>query len=253
MSELATIVLVFVRCGALLLSLPVLSAPQFPVRIRIGLAALLSLLVAPALPPVDLGALGFFDVIWAMLKEVGVGLLMGFSARLTFHALEFFGALVGMEIGLNMAASLNPMTESRTEVFGVAAFYLGALLMFALDIHHWILAAFQRSFAVVPIGQASLTMPLYYTVVERVARLFQSGMLMAAPVTAISFLVSITFALVNRAVPSMNVFAESFSFRIVGGILVFALTLNLTAQHVANSLRRIPDDMMKVAQYVSRH
>ena len=105
----------------------------------------------------------------------------------------------------------------------------------------------------VPIGQASITMPLYYSMVARVAQLFQSGLLMAAPVTAISFLISITFALVNRAVPSMNVFAESFSFRIVAGILVFGLTLGLTAQHVTNSLRRMPDDILKVAHFVSSH
>ena len=32
--------------------------------------------------------------------------------------------------------------------------------------------------------------------------------------------------------PQMNVFAESFAFRIVGGLIVFGFTLQLAAQHV---------------------
>jgi flagellar biosynthesis protein FliR len=54
--------------------------------------------------------------------------------------------------------------------------------------------------------------------------------------------------MLGRAVPQMNVFAESFGFRIVGGLIVFGFTLDLTAQHVTNYLERLPDDLLAVAQ-----
>ena len=73
----------------------------------------------------------------------------------------------------------------------------------------------------------------------------------SAPVIAVSFVITLVFAVLSRAVPQMNVFAESFSFRIVGGLIVFGFTMHLTAQHVLNYLHRLPDDLLRVAQMMS--
>ena len=125
------------------------------------------------------------------------------------------------------------------------------MLLFTLDLHHWMLGAFRRSYELVPIHQATLTMPLYHGVLMRVSQVFQGGFIMAAPVVAISFLVSITFATLSRAVPSMNVFTESFGFRILSGLMVISFTLNLTAQYAANYLRHLPEDMARVAKMMT--
>ena len=69
-----------------------------------------------------------------------------------------------------------------------------------------------------------------------------------APIIAVSFVVTLVFAVLSRAVPQMNVFAESFGIRIVGGLIVFGFTMQLTAQHVLNYLHRLPDDLLAVAQ-----
>lgn len=252
MNELTTGMMVFVRCGAMLLAFPVFSSPQFPVRLRISLALLVAVIVAPGVSSTTVAAdLPFWGLIMMFIKEAGVGLLMGLVAKMTFHALELFAGIVGVEIGINLASSFNPLTESRSEAFSTLSYLMGAMLLFTLDMHHWMLGAFQRSFALVPIHHAGLSMPLYHDFVARTGQVFQSGLIMAAPVMAISFLVSITFAMLNRAVPSMNVFAESFGFRILAGLLVFGLTLNLTAQHVANYLRRLPEDLASVARLLS--
>jgi flagellar biosynthesis protein FliR len=52
----------------------------------------------------------------------------------------------------------------------------------------------------------------------------------------------------SRAVSQMNVFSESFSFRIAGGLIVFGFTLQLTTQHVLNYLRRLPEDLLRLGQ-----
>jgi flagellar biosynthesis protein FliR len=46
----------------------------------------------------------------------------------------------------------------------------------------------------------------------------------------------------------MNVFGESFGFRIVAGLVVFGFTLQISAQYVQNYLNRLPDDLLTVAQ-----
>ena len=252
MTDLSNWMMVFLRFGALLYLFPVLSSTQFPIRLRVGLAALVAFLIAPTLPasaaPVDEGFLSFAS---AMIREVAVGMTLGFVSRLSFHALELCAGIVGMEIGLNVAASFNPLAETRTEAFGTITFLLGAMLLFTLDLHHWMLGAFQRSYGLVPVGRAGISMPLFYEVLYRTSQVFQAGLVMSAPVLAISFLISVTFAMISRAVPSMNVFSDSFSFRILAGMLVFGFTLNLLAQHAANYLRRLPEDLLRVARLLS--
>jgi flagellar biosynthesis protein FliR len=51
-------------------------------------------------------------------------------------------------------------------------------------------------------------------------------------------------------VPQMNVFSESFSVRLLAGMTVFGLTCQLMAQHIANYLQRLPEDVLRVAQLV---
>lgn len=251
MNALLTSVLVFIRCGALFFLFPVVSAPQFPVRARLGLAAVLTFFLSPSIPEHATSLLGVWEWIILIFQEVMVGLLLGFVGRMTFHALEFTATLVGTETGLNIASTFNPMADSRTEVFGTMTYLMGAMLLFTLDIHHWLIIGFQRSYTLVPIGQARLSSPLLMDVLARTSEVLQAGVIMAAPVLAISFVVSLTFALLNRAVPSINVFSESFSFRILAGLMVFGLTLHLTAQHASNYLRRIPDDLLRVSKLLT--
>jgi flagellar biosynthetic protein FliR len=76
---------------------------------------------------------------------------------------------------------------------------------------------------------------------------------MAAPMIATSFLLNLIMAVLGRAVPQMNVFTESFAFRALAGLTVFGLTLNLMAQHIMNFLRRLPEDVLRVAQLLGAH
>ena len=49
MTDLSNWMMVFLRFGALLYLFPVLSSTQFPIRLRVGLAALVAFLVAAAM------------------------------------------------------------------------------------------------------------------------------------------------------------------------------------------------------------
>jgi flagellar biosynthesis protein FliR len=101
---------------------------------------------------------------------------------------------------------------------------------------------------VLPVGGAHLSAALCTDLVGRVGQLFVIGLLIAAPVVAVSFLVNVVFSILGRAVPQINIFIESFAFRILTGLAVFGLTLHLMSQHIVNYLRRLPEDLMRVAQ-----
>ncbi len=245
--DLITWVLVFLRVGALLAFFPLFSMSNFPVRLRVALAALTALLVTPWLPPLAVAPKTLLGLTGLMASEIGIGLLLGFIVRLLFFTVEFAGSVISMEIGLNMAASMSPMSSARSEVPGLILFYLAAMLFLALDLHHWILVAFQRSYQVLPIGGAHLGPALLSDLVGRISQLFVVGVLIAAPVIAVAFLVNLVFSVIGRAVPQVNIFIESFAFRILTGMAVLGLTLPVMSQHIVNYLRRLPDDLMRVA------
>jgi flagellar biosynthesis protein FliR len=69
---------------------------------------------------------------------------------------------------------------------------------------------------------------------------------MAAPLLAVNFVVTFAFVILGKAAPSINVFSESFSVRVLTGIILLGLTLGLTAQAVLNALQGSPELMLRV-------
>jgi flagellar biosynthetic protein FliR len=246
--DLTIWILVFLRVSALLAVFPLFSMQNVPVLVRIALGALVSFFIAPTLPPSTGASTNLASLILLMAMEVGVGLLLGFVSRIIFYILEFAGNLIASEMGMNWGATLNPFSGGRSEAPGLMLFYLGAIIFLTLDLHHWMLLALQRSYEMLPIGGAHLGTALFADIVGRTNQLFLSGLLMAAPIIAVTFLINLVFSVIGRAVPQMNVFAESFSFRALAGLAVFGLTVNLIAQHAVNYLRRLPEDLVRVAQ-----
>lgn len=248
--EFSTWLLVFLRAGAFMAIFPVFAMRGIPVQLRVLLAAAISLFTYPildtptAFPSHVLGLFGLMSL------EVLTGLFLGFISRLLFYALDLVGSLVGMEIGLAMPAGLNPVSETQTNVPATILYYLAAVLFLALDLHHWLLIAFQKTYEFLPPGQAQLSEGLATDLIRQTSRLFVLGVQMSAPIIAVSFIVNLVFALLGRTVSQMNVFFESFSVRVLSGISVFGLTCHLMAQHIANYLNRLPEDVLRAAQFL---
>jgi flagellar biosynthetic protein FliR len=242
--------LVFMRVGAFLLMLPFFSMTNFPATMRVALSALIALLLAPLLPPFALGNLPFASLFGVMVQEACIGLLLGFVSRMVFYAVDLAGNVIASELGLNMGAILDPMTGMSSQVPGTILFFLAAVVMLTMDLHHWILIGFERTYSVLPIGGAHLNGALFDVVLKQTSNIFVVALQIAAPVLAVSFVVTVVFGVLSRAVPQMNVFILSFSFRIVAGLVVFGFTLQLTAQHVINYLNRLPDDLLKMGQLI---
>ena len=238
---------VFLRISAFLLVLPFFTMANFPVMMRVALGGLAAILLAPLLPPFAANHLDFFALLGVMFQEVSVGLLLGFVARLIFFTVELSGNLIATEMGLNMAVVLDPVSGQSEQMPSTMLSLLAALVMLTLNLHHWMLLGFVRTYAVLPVGAAHLSAALFELLVARTGDIFLVALQIAAPVMAVSFVVTVVFALLGRAVPQMNVFSESFGFRIVAGLVVFGFTLQIAAQYVQNYLDRLPNDLLAVA------
>jgi flagellar biosynthesis protein FliR len=242
--------LVFLRATAMLAVFPIFSAAHVPKQIRVALGAMMGFLVAPLLPATAGSGLDLWGAFGLMSLEVGYGLILGFVSRMFLYALEIAGSFMAMEMGLTMPGGMNPVTDTSTSEVGTILQYLGMMLFLTLNLHHGLLLAFQRSYAFLPVGggggpiRESLVLDMF----ARTSQLFSFAVQMSAPVLAVCFLVTLIFSVLGRAVPQMNVFTENFGVRLLAGLTVFGLTCHLMAEHVANFLGRLPDDVLRVAQ-----
>lgn len=239
---------VFVRVGALMAVLPAFSMTNVPPRVRVALALVLSLVTGPiATGPTPVGDHRF---VAAVAGELGVGLILGFVCRMMVFTIEVAGALITTDIGLQMSSAFSPLTNSATNVPTTLLQWLGLMLMFALNLHHWMIAAIVRSYTLVPIGGFHVSEALANDLIRRSSVIFSIGVEMATPLMAVSFVITMVFALLNRAVPALNVFTDSFAIRILTGLSVFGMTVFLTAEHISNLLRRLPEDLAKVSSLI---
>jgi flagellar biosynthesis protein FliR len=243
--------LVFVRMGAFFFSLPFFSATNFPVQLRVALAGLAALLLAPLLPDISLRHLELLPLVGLLGREIALGLVLGFFARVVFFAADMAGMIISTELGLNMGTILDPTSRQPEQVPSLILFFLATVTMLSLDLHHGLLLGFAKTFEVLPLGGGQLTSSLFETIVGQVGHIFVVAVQISAPVMAVSFCITVFFSVMSRAVPQMNVFAESFGIRIAGGLIVFGFTLQIAAQYIANHLRRLPDDLMGLGRILN--
>ena len=219
--------------------------------VRLGFAALCAFLILPLIPAVPIQGASLYQTFGLFFVEVSTGLTLGLLARFLFYAVEIAGSLIATETGLMLSSNFNPITSSFGSAPGALLHWMTIVLLLSLNLHHWLIIGLQRSYEIIPAGGAHLSELLLTDIVARASSMFVIALQMTAPILASSFLVTLVFSLLGRAVPQMNVFSESFPVRSIAGLAVFGLTCNLLAQHIANHLKRIPEDFIRVAQMLS--
>ena len=241
-------VLVLLRTGAFFLGIPLFAGKLIPVRIRMAFGLMLSLLISPHVSA-DLGLSSHYvGVILLAINEICIGLLLAMMVRMVFFAVELAGFLISYEIGLMASSSINPLLGSTDATLSSLFYYFSLLIFFIVGIHHEVIKAFTLSFDLLPIGSFLLRSNPMLEYVSEVSNVFVLGILMAAPFIALNFIVNVSFAVLGKAVPKMNVFITSFAVRILAGLVLLISTILLFSSYVIEHSRRSVEVMLKIIQ-----
>lgn len=240
-----SMLLIFTRAGALFMAVPVLGGMNVPVEVRVALGMLVSIILLPIVPASAL-VLNPGAIMVAMLFELVVGLLMGIAMQAVFATIEFASEMISSEVGLR-SQSINPMSEmGQGGEIGTLLFFLSLMIFMATGMHHQMVLALARSFSALPAGSLITGGFSLDGLVQVTGQLFVVGTLMAAPFIAVNFLINITFALLGKVAPKMNVFMTSFSFRILAGFGVLVATGALLAHYIHAQFERVPTQMFNL-------
>src|ERR1700722_20021159 len=97
----AAFMLVFARVGAMVMLLPGLGESNIPVRIKLAIAVMLTLVILPlhrTAYQIDMNSLT--PLLVMMLHEIVIGIVLGATARVTLSALQVGGAIIAQQLGL---------------------------------------------------------------------------------------------------------------------------------------------------------
>jgi flagellar biosynthesis protein FliR len=237
-AQLLGFVVILGRISGLIFTAPVLSDQTIPVQVKAAFAFILSLIFYPVVAAPVVGpnptAIG---VVLLTVKEVGVGALIGFSARLLFAGVAMAGEVIGFQMGIGIANVFDPTSETQLPLIGLIKFNFALLLFVVLDGHLLLIRALLMSYRFIPTGKLVLNEPLFHYLMDLAAKVFVVGLQVGAPLIVAMLAANFSIGLIARSVPQVNVFVVGFPFTIALGLLLLALGFPffIEAVHALNS------------------
>lgn len=220
---LPSFLLIFCRITAFLVVSPIFSFRNIPNTFKVGLAVFISLLVYTAVGSGQVFVLNAPYVLLIM-KELLIGLLLGFTAYLFFIVVQVAGAFIDMQIGFGIVNVIDPLTGAQSPVLGNFKFFIAMLVFLGLNGHHYLLLALMDSYDWVPVDSALFARihdgAVSSLLVDGFVRMFYLAFQMAAPLVVALFLVDVALGILARTVPQFNVFVVGLPVKILVGFLV---------------------------------
>ncbi|MCX7961765.1 MAG: flagellar biosynthetic protein FliR [Burkholderiales bacterium] len=213
----------FLRVLALVAAAPVLGHRAVPARVKIGLALLVTALLAPTLPPAP--PLDHPAAFALVLEQLAIGLALALAMHVAFAATALAGDMIGLQMGLSFGTFVDPSHAGQSPMIGTFLGLLATLVFFALDGHLALLAALAESFRHAPVGGAPPPAETWRALVAWGGELFRLGLQMALPVLAAMLAGNLALGVLARAAPQLNLFAVGFPAALILGLALLAAAL----------------------------
>lgn len=238
----------FFRILALVSSAPVLGNTSVPVRVKVGLSFVLTLVLAPILgsmPAVEPGsAIGLL----ILAQQVVIGVAIGFTMRIIFTAVEMAGNIAGMQMGLGFATFFDPQNAAQVPVVGQFLGLLATVLFLALNGHLYMIEVLAQSFQALPVVPPPFSAAGWRALAGWGGEIFLAGLLLSMPIMAALLITNLALGIMTRAAPQLNVFSVGFPITLAAGFVVLAIAL----PYFVPLFDRLLQDALQMAMQVLR-
>lgn len=223
LNHYALFLLVLLRLVAFIATCPLMSMKAIPTWAKLGLGATTAILMTPSVTgqvPDPFSNAG--EYIIAALQETATGMLLGFGASMVFSAFTIAGQLIDIQIGFSTATEFDPQTGQQTSLTSSFVSMLFSLYFLGVNGLDGLMLAILNSYRFIPLASFHLPSDTWGFLTHMLGVVMTLAVEFAAPLSVALLLCDITFALLSRAVPQMNVFVVGLPAKLLVGLTLFA-------------------------------
>lgn len=220
--------LIFCRVTAFFVVTPIFNHRNVPAIFKIGLGFFISLLIVTVHGP---SQVMIIDIQYFLLviREVLIGLMMGFIVYLFFVTVQTAGGIIDMQIGFAMANIVDPVSGVSVPLLGNFKYMLLLVVFLMMNGHHFLLTGLMDSYLYIPIenqwfsrmGDGSLAQFLTNAVISSIV----IGVQVALPIMVAMFITDVGLGFLAKTAPQFNVFVIGFPVKIMLGLLLIFLLM----------------------------
>src|SRR5690554_2997103 len=234
------------RLASFLMVIPIFGTQLVPARVRLGLALLMTVLIAPLIPEVPQVEAFSADAVVITLQQILIGVGLGFALTALWQLFVIAGQMIAMQMGLGFASMMDPANGVNVPVLAQIYTITITLLFLAMNGHLVAFEVFIESFYIMPIGTEGLGQAGVWDLAHRISWMFVSAILLALPAVTAVFIVNISFGVMTRAAPQMNIFALGFPMGLIFGLFAIGVLLANFLPHFEQYTRETFDFMRQL-------
>ncbi|NEW05560.1 flagellar type III secretion system protein FliR [Paenibacillus sp. SYP-B3998] len=251
---LPSFLLIFCRITSFFVVVPVFSSKNVPTMFKIGLALFISLIIFTGMgiqQPIPMDG----QYVLLIIREILVGVLLGFLAYVFFTVVQTAGAILDMQIGFSMANVIDPLTGVSSPLLGNLKYMIAVLLFLSFDGHHFLIKAIIDSYRWIPLDN-QLFDRIYHGQISdflfrSFSKMFYLSFQMAAPIVAALFLADLGLGLLTRVAPQFNIFVVGAPFKLILGLVLLTFLFPELISQFQNLFAAMFDSMEKLLQLIS--
>ena len=226
----------FIRVSGFVVIMPVIGSAFVPNRVRVLLAIALTAVIAPTVTAPAINALSL-EALLLILRELAVGIMMGYAVQLAFDAIVLGGQVIAMSMGLGFAVFLDQARGVNIPVLGQLFLMLGMLVFLSLDGHLALIQLLAESFQLLPIALSGFSADAVGLLISWTSQIFSVAVKIALPAITALLVVNLSFGVMSRAAPTLNLFAVGFPVAMLLGFVVIYLSLGSLTENLTLLLR----------------
>lgn len=213
------------RIAAFFMFMPIISSQLVPVRVRMGLAVLVTLTIAPLLPPMPVMDGLTFGTFLLVGEQLIIGFSMAFIFQMFLQIFVLVGQIIAMQMGLGFASMVDPVNGVSVAILSQFYLMLVMLMFVCMNGHLVVIEVFIESFKTMPVGMTTFDIGIFMQLVQWASWMFASALVIALPAVCALLVVNFAFGIMNRAAPQLNVFALGFPISMLAGLMIVFVTL----------------------------
>lgn len=221
----------FCRILACISIIPIFDNHFFSYRVKILLSVLITFLLMPFLPKLEIVSLSFIHIL-ILVEQILIGIVLGMMVQFILSIGQITGDIIGIQIGLSFSTIFDSNSHINTSIISRFFYILVSLLLVSWNIHIWIILILVHTFYMIPVDKLFLKSVVFLDIVQFYSIIFKNGMMLSLPIIIINLISNMVMGILNRVLAQLSIFSIGFPITLLIGIFFLNLLIFIIVPHM---------------------